>query len=311
MQALESTTFSIEAYINVSNIPDLPFEELSFNVSGGGSFAAETAAFSGMMPEHFLSGDMSFFPMMADMLRTVAADMTFTLEIPESLNALLHEDEQRLPDNVSLDFRMVDGVLYVNLADVVRAAPEATVPPGWVGLDIAELYSTMLPGMMENMPSVDMTRIMPMMTTLMQPENLGRFMAVERLPDATVNGQPTAVFEIRLNYARMMDIPAFQEMLQGMVEQEADIEGTMEAVRAMYEGMTLVITKNVGLEDRLVYSTEVQMEWDFTSFAETAPQFSFNMLITEASFNDAPEVVAPEDAILLPIQQMIPSPARN
>jgi hypothetical protein len=58
------------------------------------------------------------------------------------------------------------------------------------------------------------------------------------------------------------------------------------------------------------------MVWDLTAFARTtgeeaAPQFSFDVTLTEESFNDAPAVVAPEDATLFPIQRMIPSPERS
>jgi hypothetical protein len=54
------------------------------------------------------------------------------------------------------------------------------------------------------------------------------------------------------------------------------------------------------------------MDWDLSSLAETtdqevSPSFSFNLMLTEESFNDAPEVVAPDEAFLLPIQQIIPS----
>lgn len=81
----------------------------------------------------------------------------------------------------------------------------------------------------------------------------------------------------------------------------------MDALRAMYEGMTLVITESIGLEDRLVHSTEMDMEWDLTSFAEAtgeeaAPQFAFHLVVTQEAFN-----TAPEDVFMLPLQQMIPT----
>jgi hypothetical protein len=121
-----------------------------------------------------------------------------------------------------------------------------------------------------------------------------------------------------MDYAAMLDIPAFRDMLQSVLEQEeeADIETGMEAIRAMYEGMTLVITQSIGLEDMLIHQTRLVMEWDLASFAEfveqeAAPQFSFDLSVTQEAFNTAPEVVAPEEAILLPIEQMLPSPERS
>jgi hypothetical protein len=316
MQALESTTFQLEADLNVSNIPDAPFDTLNLRLTGDGSFAADVTPFLDLQPEAVVGGEIEFFPLMADLLRTVAADMTLTLELPEELIALAETDEQQLPDTITLSFRMVDGVAYVNTEDLAEVAPEGSVPSGWLGIDLAELYGSVLPEMYEgSMVGFD---IGPMVSALMQPENMAQFVAIERLPDAEIEGQAMAVFETRMDYAGMLDIPAFRDMLQSVLEQEeeADIEAAMEAIRAMYEGMTLVITQSIGLEDMLVHQTRLVMEWDLASFAEVAeqeaaPQFSFDLSVTQEAFNTAPEVVAPEEAILLPIQQMLPSPERS
>jgi hypothetical protein len=311
MQALESTTFSLDADIRVRNIPDAPFEELNLTLSGEGSLAANVTSFMNMQPEDFLDDSMAVFPLVADALRAVAADMTFTLEIPEEFNALLHEDEPRLPGSVSLDLRMVDGVMYANLAGIKAAAPGATIPAGWVGLDVALLYDTLLPDMLENMPSAATFDLVPVMTSLMQPENLGQFVTVERLPDTEVNEQTMAVFETRLDYVAMLEIREFREVLLATVEED-EADEALESIRAMYEGLTLVITQHISLEDKLVHRTEVQMDWDLSTFAEMSdeeslPQFFFNVVVTEESFNDAPEVVAPEDAMLFPVQQLFPA----
>jgi hypothetical protein len=316
MQALESSTFALEADVIVENVPDMPFEALSFHLTGDGSFAADTAVFAGFQPADFLGNPAELFPLVADMLREVAADLTFTLDIPEELNTFLHEDEPRLPESVSLNFRMVDGVLYLNMADVLEAAPGATVPPGWVGLDLAELYETVLPEMMDETMVAPSFDVVPLMTALMQPENMAQFIAIERLPDGEVDGQEVAVFETRLDYVAMLNIPQFRELLIASVGEDVDIDEVIDTIRAMYQGMTLVITESVGLEDKLVHSTEVEMVWDLRALEEligeeAAPLFSFNLVVTQEEFNNAPEVVAPDHATLLPLQQMFPSPEQD
>jgi hypothetical protein len=315
MQALESTTFSLEADISVKNIPDMPFEELNFNLSGAGSLAADVTSFIDLQAEDFIGDSTAMFPIVADMLRDTAADMTFTLELPQELKEILADQDQVLPDNISLDMRMVDGVAYVNLADIATAAPKANLLPGWVGVDLAEFYDTMLPQMLEEMPTTATFDIVPVMTSLMKPENLGQFVNIKRLPDSEIDGQTMAVLETSLDYVAMLEIPEFQEALLATTgEQEAN--EVLGIIRAMYEGLTLVIMQNIGLEDKLIHSTEVQMEWNLSAFAEmtgqeSAPLFAFNVMLIEESFNDAPEVVAPEEATLLPIQQLFPAPARS
>jgi hypothetical protein len=316
MQALESSTFALEADVRVENVPNMPFDGLDFHLSGNGSYAADVASFADLQPEDFLAEPAELFPLVADMLREVAANLTFTLEIPEELNTLLHEDEPRLPESVSLDFRMVDGVLYVNMTDVLEAAPAATVPPGWVGLDVAELYESVLPGMMDEPianPSFD---VVPFVTALMEPENLAKFATIERLEDAEVDGHAVAVFETRINYVAMLNIPEFREMLASAVGEEVDLDEVTATIQTMYEGLTLVVTKSIGLEDQLVYNTEINMDWDLRVMAETAsldaaPHFTLNFVITQQDFNNAPEVVAPDEAMLLPLDNLMGSPQRS
>jgi hypothetical protein len=291
----------------------MPFEALNLRLTGDGSFAADAMPFATLKPEDLLGDQAEFFPLMAETLRGVAADMTLTLELPEELTALMSEQEPAIPANISLDFRMVDGVAYFNLKHIAEAAPEASIPEGWVGLDVAELYGSVLPEMQgDSLVGFD---IGPMVSALMQPENMAKFVTIERLPDAEGQGQTMAAFETRLDYAAMLDLPAFRDMLQSVLEAEGEveIEQAMEAIRAMYEDMTLVITQRIGLDDKLVHNTEVAMEWNLASFAEVgdeaaAPIFNFDLSVTQEAFNTAAEVIAPEDAILLPVQQMFPVP---
>jgi hypothetical protein len=315
MQALESTTFSLEAEIRVKNIADMPFEELNFNLSGAGSLAADVPSVIDLQAGDLLGDNTVMFPIVADMLRDTAADMTFTLELPQELKRVLAGQDQALPENISLDMRMVDGVAYVNLADIAAAAPKANIPPGWVGIELAEFYDTMLPQMLEDMPITATFDIVPMMTSLMKPENLGQFVNIKRLPDSEIDGEMMAVLETSLDYVAMLEIPEFQDALLATTG-ELEANEVLGSIRAMYEGLTLVIIQNIGLEDKLIHSTEVQMEWDLSAFAEvtgqeSAPLFAFNVMLIEESFNDAPEVVAPEEAMLLPIQQLFPAPARS
>lgn len=316
MQALESTAFQLEANLNVNNIPDAPFEALNLRLTGDGSFAADVKPFLALQPGAVMGDAIEFFPMMADLLRSVAADMTFTLELPEELIALAEAGDQPLPETITLTLRMVGGVAYVNTDDLAEVAPEGTVPPGWLGIDLAELYGSVLPEMYDSsMVGFD---IGPMVSALMQPDNMTQFVRIERLADAEVEGQAMAVFETRIDYGAMMDIPAFRDMLQSVfeAEEEVNIEEAMAAIRAMYEGMTLVITQSIGLDDMLVHHTQAVMEWDLSAFAEVveqeaAPQFTFDLSVTQQPLDAAPEVVAPEDAFLLPIQRMLPSPERS
>jgi hypothetical protein len=309
MQALESTTFHLVADMSVTNVPNMPFDALTFRLTGDGSFAADVAQFQ--MPDLTSLEGMTFFQLQADLLRSVSADSTLTLELPANLTELLSTEELTIPDTISLDLRMVDGVAYLNLDEIAQLAP--SVPQGWVGFDLAEFYDGVLPTMLEDASNASFD-VVSLTLELMKPENMMRFVTIERLPDRVLVEQDMAVFQTSIDYAAMLDIPAFRDMLTGALGEadEVNVEESLAAIRAMYEGMTLVIVKCIGIEDKLVHSTEVQMAWDLAAFAETtgeeaAPQFAFNLLVAQEEFNTAAEVVAPEDATMLPLQGLFPA----
>jgi hypothetical protein len=312
MRELESTTFMLQADLTVSNIPDSPFESFTVHLNGEGSFAGDFSSFMPLAQQSELIDTEAMYTLMADALHTVKADITLTLELPQELRDVMANEEQALPATLTFDLRMIDGVAYINLTELAALVPEA-VPAGWVGLDMAEFYGTVLPQMSnEALAEFDM---MSLVQTLMEPDNLAQFITIERLPDSEVSGQDTAVFEMQLNYLTLVELPAFREMLISMLpaEDSVDVEAMLDTIRAMYSGLLVVITQNIGLDDLLIHETNVDMTWDLAAFADTigepaAAVVELNFVLTSESFNTAFEVPAPENATLLPLQQMMPIP---
>jgi hypothetical protein len=288
----------------------MPVDNLEFKLTGQGDFAADMKSFLGMMTGDMEGGMGTFFESMADMLRGMDAEMTMSLALPEALSMLLPETE--LPERVTMDFRMADGVAYLNLEEIAAFDPNGSIPAGWLGIDLAELYGEIMPQQFDGMGAngFDMTA---MIKSFMEPENAARFMTIERLVDTESMGQSLAVFHTRLDYQNMLDIPAFRDMLEAQIaastESDAEVEEALAMLDEVYQGLTFDITQAIGLDDHLVHRTDWTFDWDMSFIpdldTEVAPHFTATMTVETTAFNVDFDVNVPEEAILLPLGTML------
>jgi hypothetical protein len=310
--AVESTHFEMEADMTISNIPEFPVDSLNFHLAGEGAVAADAAPFLAMMMGSTDVETADFFTALADFMRTVSADMSLTLDVPAEL-AMLAPPDVELPEQVTVDVLMVDGINYINLDDLAAVAPEGSVPPGWVGMDVATFYGEVLSKQMA-MTDFD---IMEMAQVFMDEENLSSFMQFERLDDVEVDGQTMAVFHMTLDYSSLLDIPEFYDLIVGQMEMmgapEDEMDEALAILELVYDGMTFEMEQQIGLDDMLTHNTAWTFDWDMAFIAEftdieadNAPHFTFSMNVAATGFNEPFEVAAPEDAMLLPLEMMMP-----
>ncbi len=167
---------------------------------------------------------------------------------------------------------------------------------------------------------------------------------VERLDDAEIDGVEVAQFRTTFDLAGFLSSPVvlgmFMEQMKAQMEADPNMarempltEEDMEMVTSMapmmlpmllggFEAETLT---SIGLEDKYVYATETNVHWDLSTIANMAaamnqgggarsrpgksmPMFTLDMSATMGDFNDAPEVEAPEDAIIIPLDALQPGP---
>jgi hypothetical protein len=246
---------------------------------------------------------------------------------------MMSSEEMTIPETLSVDLRMVDGFGYVNLADVAAAVPDADIPPGWVGVDLGSLVQMgMAQSDMSAMSNFDPEVFQAYMSGFQDPSVYAEFMTVERVEDTTLaDGQAAAVFNFTFDYGAFFQSEMFQNMMQMQMEAIADMSGeemdadaqaemeeAMSMMGPMMEDINLTIREVIGMEDKYVYSTEVHMDWDMTDFmamvepdAEgAAPVFLFDLVVNNTGFNTAPAITAPEDAMILPLESMMPQPSK-
>ncbi|MBZ0298877.1 MAG: hypothetical protein K8J31_04005 [Anaerolineae bacterium] len=334
MAGLHSGAAQLDVAVSVSNIPDSPFEQLDFGLTGDGTFAIDPALMESMMamqsdPSALFSTPEAFMDWFSQFLKGFSGDLNLTLHLPAELTAMMSSEDQTIPENLSIGLRFVDGFAYANLASIAESMPDAGVPAGWVGIDLATLMEqNMAQSGFGGMEGMDPEVFKSYMQSFQDPAFLSEFMTIERLADIDVMGQQAAVFQYTFDYPALFQSDVFKQMMQAQMEAVASMSGSemdsdaqaemdkaMEMMGPMFEGMTLEMRQTIGLDDKFAHSTEMKMAWDMSGFMAAvepdsegpAPTFTFDMTVNASDFNAAPEIVAPEDATIFPIDSMVPS----
>lgn len=332
---LQSASMDLDVTLSVSNIPDAPFENLNFRLTGNGAFAIDPALMDSVMayqdnPAALFADPEGFSQWLVDLITGISADLSLTLELPAEVTAMMSTPEQTIPETLSVDMVLVDGFGYINLEDIAAVMPEGDIPPGWMGADLAGFMQAAIEqsGGFGDMNEVDPSVFENYMNSFQDPAFMSEFMSVERLDDTEVAGQQAAVFQYTFDYAALFQSETFRQMMMAQMqamsevtgeEMDADAQAEMESALGMmgpmFEGITLEMRQVIGLDDKYTHTTEMHMAWDMTGMMSMmgeeaegpAPNFTFDFVINTSNFNSAPEIVAPEDAMIVPLDTMIPS----
>lgn len=336
MSELHSAAFNFELDFALGGIEDIPVDIISFRLTGNGAYALDSEALSLFSTQEWMQNLEELPAALESALKAISGDATLVLFIPPEIIAAASEDGTKLPDKVGLSLRLVDGVGYVNMDKLAPLDTTGDMPRGWIGLDIATALSRALSeadlgSMQGTMPGFDPET----MNMYGDPTMWGRFVTVTRLEDTEIDGQTAAVFQDTISLADLYANPEFQEFLREQLETTFDSMGTetgftdedfeqlMAFYATLFEGMSIISTKTIGLDDHYVHQTSMSMDWTLdlgealAQFGESgssdAPVITFNINFESglSQFNDAPAITAPEDAKLIPLDEVFGSQQFN
>jgi hypothetical protein len=331
------------ADFSMSGIPDMPADPLEVNVQADGSFAMDEAARSVAQQLGALTmGASSQDPAamsgnMQEMLLDLFAGMDFSLAVqytlPADLAAALTEDaEVPVPETFSIEMRLIDGTMYMNVADLRAMDPsiEEEITSDWIGID----YVGLLEMQMEEagVGADPMTAgaagglVMAQIMAQMEP-----FVIVERLDNADLGDQEAAVFSYSFDIIGFLTSDSFGTAMENMLplmDAEMAAGDVREAVTMLgfvapmlFRDLEINTGTVIGLDDKLMYSQTFDFSWDLASLMQFAamsdpslaealgdaePAISLNFAADYADFNDEMIFDVPEDAQMIPLEQLVP-----
>jgi hypothetical protein len=329
---LQSGTTDLDVKLSISNIPDTPFESLTFRLSGSGAYSIDPAILETMEayqnnPAAMFADTQMFSAWFLELLKGISGKLNLTLELPAEVLAMMPSEDGSLPNNLSFGLLLVDGFGYINLDDVAAALPDAGIPVGWLGVDLATFMEMALAQSgFGGDSAMDPEAFQAYMNSFQDAEAMSAFMTVERLADTTVTGQPAAVFLTTFDYGAFFQSDIFQQMMETQMAvisaaageelsaaDQAEMSAAISQMGPIFEAINLEIRQVIGLEDKYIHSTEMHMDWDMTSFMAMAdpqadgpaPRFTFDLAVSTGDFNVPQDIAAPADAMIFPLETML------
>ncbi|MBV7338616.1 hypothetical protein KFU94_62440 [Chloroflexi bacterium TSY] len=284
-QAMRDVT-SIETQVNVDmlvkNIPEVPFEELSVNVTQYTAFALDDDAAQILADLRQMSpDDMTFlfqrteevFNLYFDVLTGSTFDTELTVSVSEDVAQIISEEADAgfdLPSSIGFGVRLLDGIMYVNLSSFADALPGIrTTGAMWLGFEFApvldlaaadadfgeigEEEAATLAQFASGMGGVSGGPLITTLGATEMTELLLPYVDVERLPDDELDGNGVAVFRTVIDYQYLSGDPIFQSLLAELLGDESligirlsDLE--IEQIVGMAEVFGPDLLASLGLE---------------------------------------------------------------
>lgn len=330
MMGLSGATIDLLANLNISNIPDAPFNSLTFQLNGDGAYSVDAETLSTLQslqgaPDVLLENMEELPQMLEEAVNSFEGQLNLTLTLPEELVNEAATSGEEIPETLSIELRLVNGVAYLSLSSLAESMPDAGIPSGWFGLELSRLLRSAMEASIQEMdeqggiqgmlpPGFDLSTF----SQFSDPEVLGEFITVERLDDGDVDGESVAVFRTSVDYAGLLSSEAFMNLMEqqmdaagGETMSEADREQAMQMMQQMFEGLEFESTQYIDLDENFVRRQETNFNWDLASLmaatgedtSQPAPVINFDFTITYDDFNSAPAVEAPADAQVITAEQ--------
>jgi hypothetical protein len=345
-QDLSSYSMAMTADFSMSGIPDMPADPLAVNLQVDGSFVMdETAKAVAQQLQSMMMGMMSgttgntldtnenMQQMLLDLYGGINFDVSFQYTLPADLAAALSQDtEVPVPATLSLAVRMIDGMMYINVADLRALDPSlaAEITSDWIGMDyVGMLKMQMEQGAIGEDPftagaagGLGTAQIMSQMT---------KFVTVERLENVDLGDQEGAAFAYTFDIIGFLTSDSFRTAMEDMLPalgegmsaaEVTDAVAMLDFVAPMlFRDLQINTGTVIGLDDKLTHSTTFDLSWDLAAVlqlvamsdpslaqavGDAEPAISLSFTADYADFNDEMIFEAPEDAQMIPLEQLVP-----
>ena len=343
MRDLSSYAIAATADFSMTGIPDMPADPLAVNVKFDGSFALDDAAkvVAEQMRSLMLGGSVADAEAMGrnmpDMLRDLFGgmdfDITFHYTVPPELAAAMSQDSDvPMPETFAIEMRLIDGTMYINVADLRALDPSMAeeITSDWIGIDYVGLLEMQ---MQQDSKAGDSAAAGAAATLAMSQfmAEMKQYISVERLDDTNLGDQAGAVFSYTFDIIGFLTSDSFRTAVENTLTaagedmSASDVEEGITMLNfvapMVFRDLEISAQTEIGLDDKLLYSQTFDFAWDLAAVMKFAamsdpsvaeamgdaqPAISFSFSGEYADFNDEMLFETPEDAQMIPLEQLAP-----
>lgn len=339
-----SYTSSVDATTTIVGIPGLPAEELAFNWVQDTVIHTDPEVMRRMVElqtqgaEAMMENFDELMDLTVQLYRTLGLDVMINFTMPaEIADTLAMQSGIAVPEEITLHVILNDGFAYISTAGLEFIDPSLPDLADWIGIDLAGMVEK---GVAQSTAAQDQAQREAMMQSMAFSSMLSSdevrglledFVQVERLDDDEVNGTEVAVFETGFDFAGFLASPGFWTLIEENLDtinamSEANLTAQeLQQARmavtflgpALLQGLQFSSTSSIGLEDYYPYAQMLDFRWDLSGLltfaastgalppgSPTRALVSLEIDAANADFDAAPDIEAPEDALIIPLEAM-------
>lgn len=243
--------------------------------------------------------------LLIDLYRGMTADLTITLDIAQAWADLIAADSDvAWPAETSVQVRTIDGVIYINLAELKTFIPELADTADWVAIEAvkqleeladqgafgelaAGVASSSTGSSIEGMDPAMVNLITSMRGVFGSPELLEQFMEIERADDVALEMGEGAYFTTEFDVLDFIYSKEFRTLLQQLFELAGRTEDSgvdpAEAKQiadvfwlvapAIFRDLAISSSSTVDLTASYQVAGSSLVHWDLTSLVQILTQF--------------------------------------
>ena len=301
MKQLAQSTALTSFDVTLNGIPGLPAEMINVAISSDTTSVADPAAmaavqkFDGLTQEETLQMLADDPQPLVDLVSGWDLDMSLDATVtPELADLISAQSGLQVPDQLAIQAKLVDGVLYWDLSEVAAFVP--TIAAGWVGFPLLDMINELvkqgafeqaLQSMQESGAAdaggLTVAGIGSAQFLQQYGETLQKYMTIESGEVVMLNGQPAQPYTTTMDVAGFLSGPEFQQIVVDLAKQgafegtgltAADIEQNVQMLGMMgpmlFTGMTATAKQTIGLDDLLQYEYESEVAWDMSGLVQMA-----------------------------------------
>jgi len=300
MKQVAQSTALTSFDVTLNGIPGLPAETINAAITSNMTSVADPAAMAaaqklnGLTQEETLQLLADDPQPVVDLISGWDFDMSLDVTVtPELADLISAQSGLKVPDQLAIQTKLVDGVLYWDLSEVAAFVP--TIAAGWIGFPLLDMINELVnQGAFEQALSMQaqgasgaggmtIAGVGSAQFVQQYAETFQKYMTIESGDVVELDGQPAAPYITTMDVAGFLSGPEFQQIVVDLAKQgafestgltAADIEQNVQMLGMMgpmlFTGMTATAKQTIGLDDLLLYEYESEVAWDMSGLVQMA-----------------------------------------